>query len=204
MSNEYWAEFKQIGKDVFRFNTRIYLDPISTIESDDRCLGAVVGINPGSAVSSAIGKGIQEIKLNGDGLLPNVRSIVKKSYKEAKETPPVRGYVQVLNLFYLCNPVKEEAISEFAQHNKVEQCPTENQSFPWVWYVWGEPSNNLNHHKIRFKNLKTKQHFYYDNNSKKVVFEPASDAAWPRHTRGFEHNLIVPDISKVIKNVTCL
>lgn len=203
MSHNYWAEFKQIGNDIFRFDTRIYLEPIDAIGENDCCIGAVVGKNPGSAVSSAIGKGIQEIKLNGDKLLPNVRSIVKKSYKVAMETPPVRGYIQVLNLFYLCDPNLEQAKLKFKQCNKVEYCPTENQHFPWVWYLWGDSDIELNPHKRRFDTLDTTNHFYYDNKELGITLAKPSETVLARHTQGLKHDFVVPDIStKLIKKQT--
>jgi len=63
VSYSFWAEFVEIGKDIFRFDTRVYLNRIRSIESRDPCIGAVVGKNPGSAKSVAVGKGIQPIKL---------------------------------------------------------------------------------------------------------------------------------------------
>ena len=96
----YWANFKEIDGNLFRFDTRIYLNNITEPQVGDKCIGAVVGKNPGSAISreSTVIDALVEIELAGDKLLPNVRSIILKSFPEIKRSQ----YVQVLNLFYLC------------------------------------------------------------------------------------------------------
>lgn len=37
--SHFWAKFKQIDNNVFRLNTRIYLQAISTPMKDDKCIG---------------------------------------------------------------------------------------------------------------------------------------------------------------------
>lgn len=198
MSHNYWAKFEKSGEDYFRFDTRIYVSPIKDIQNDDCCIGAVVGKNPGSAQSVAIDNGIQPIELNNDNLLPNVRSIVKKSYGEANIQPPQRGYIQVLNLFYLCNPSLDNAIAAMKKQQNAKNCPTENQSFPWVWYVWGGELETLNPYKKRFSKLKSSNHFYYDQKNSKVVDKIPSLSAFARHTQGLKHDFVVPHIAKLI------
>lgn len=55
MSN-YWAKFKKVDDDTFRFDTRIYLIKISEPSDDYICIGAVVGKNPGSAIAMSAEK----------------------------------------------------------------------------------------------------------------------------------------------------
>ena len=200
MSHFFWAEFVEIGNDTFRFNTRIYLNPVTGIVNGDHCIGAVVGKNPGSAKSIAVGNGIQPIELDGDKLLPTVRNIVIKAYNASGTHIPDRGYVQVLNLFYLCNPNLDKAISELINNSNAQNDPTESLSFPWVWYVWGSKSEMLNPYKRRFTNLNTSNHFYYDKELSKVIAKPASESAFAKHTQGLKHAFVVPYISGVIKN----
>lgn len=199
MPHYFWAEFAESRKDIFRFDTRIYINSINGIENNDCCLGAVVGKNPGSAKSVAIGNGLQPIELDGDKLLPTVRNIVLKSYNEASIQPPQRGYIQVLNLFYLCNPDFAQAISDLKKNQNAQNCLTENLSFPWVWYVWGGASETLNPYKGRFSKLKSSNHFYYDKKKSKVVAKPASVSAFAKHTQGLKHEYLVPYIAEVIK-----
>lgn len=200
MSHLFWAEFKQIENDVFRFNTRIYLNYINEIECSDLCIGAVVGKNPGSAKSSDINNGIQPIILDGDKLLPTVRNIVIKSYDMSGVSIPQRGYIQVLNIFYICERNIGCATTKLV-NNKI--CPNdmaENISFPWVWYVWGGKSKYLNPYKYRFSKLKARNHFYYDKDMSTVITQPATESSFAKHTQGLRHDDIVPHITHLIKS----
>jgi len=202
----FWAEFVKIGNDTFRFDTRIYLKPISKIKRSDHCIGAVVGKNAGSAKSTASEKGLQLIDLDGDKLLPTVRNIIIDSYKRAGDELPKNGYIQVLNLFYLCNPKLNQAISAISTNKEGVNCPTENQKFPWVWYAWGngqckKTSKQLNPYKGRFVNLKSNNHFYLDPKTEKVVSEQPSEIEFAKHIQGLTREHVVPYISELIKNL---
>ncbi len=199
MPHCFWAEFAASGKDIFRFDTRIYIDPVSNIKEKDCCIGAVIGKNPGSAKAAAVGNGIQPIELNGDKLLPSVRNIVLKSYNKADIQPPERAYIQILNLFYLCNPNLNQAVSALKKNQNAANCPTENLSFPWVWYVWGCASKSLNPFKSRFLKLKSDNHFYYDKIRSMVVTGPASVSAFAKHTQGLKHEYVVPYLAGIVK-----
>lgn len=201
MPKYFWAEFIEKGVNIFRFDTRIYINSVNSIEINDNCIGAIVGKNPGSAKSTSIDNGIQPINLDGDKLLPTVRNIIVKSYKESGINCPERGYIQVLNLFYLCNPNLDEALSELKKINCTYTCPTENLFFPWVWYVWGGASNALNPFKTRFSQLNSTNHFYYDKELYKVIDKPASNYSFAKHTQGLRHVLVVPYISDLIKSL---
>lgn len=199
MSHYFWAEFEKVDGDIFRFDTRVYLNAISEIRATDHCVGAVVGKNPGSAKSSAIGKGIQPISLDGDKLLPTVRNVFVKSYGEAGIDLPERGYIQILNLFYLCDENLGQAIATFKENRHAKNCLSENKHFPLIWYVWGDSSDELNPFKERFEQLKSSHHFYYDKVNGNVVSEPASISCFAKHTQGLRHDSVVPYIAKIIK-----
>lgn len=47
----YWAKFKKIDDNIFRFDTRVYLNPTKSPGENDICIGAIVGKNPGSAIA---------------------------------------------------------------------------------------------------------------------------------------------------------
>jgi len=199
MSHYFWAEFEKIGDDIFRFDTRVYLNSISEIRETDHCVGAVVGKNPGAAKPSAIGKGIQPISLDGDKLLPTVRNIFVKSYREAGIDLPERGYIQILNLFYLCDENLGQAIAKLRKNHHAKNCLSENKYFPLIWYVWGDSSDDLNPFKERFKQLQSRHHFYYDKIHDHVVSEPASISCFAKHTQGLRHDSMVPYIAELIK-----
>ena len=198
--SHYWAEFTQLGKDTFRFDTRIYIRSINSTEKSDRCVGAVVGKNPGSAKAGIIGKGIQPIELEGDKLLPTVHNIVKKAYMAAGIQTPERGYIQVLNLFYLCNPDLGKAIIALKENKCARNCSTENRSCPWIWYVWGGASEALTPYQNRLSNLIGNDHFYYDKEKSKVIAESPFATAFAKHTQGLKHDYVVPYIAGLLKN----
>ncbi|MDO9305418.1 MAG: hypothetical protein Q7T77_08795 [Sulfuricurvum sp.] len=194
----YWAKFEKKGSDIFRFDTRIYLNPIETPNENDVCVGAIVGKNPGSAKALNNNVGLQPILLDGDKLLPTVRNIILKSYANAAILVPERGYIQVLNLFYLCEPILSKAILSVKKYTTSIVCDSEKKSFPWVWYVWGSESESLNPFKGRFTNLLTNHHFYYDKANACIVQKMASPNAFAKHTQGLKHEMVVPHLSTLL------
>jgi hypothetical protein len=197
----FWAKFKNFGGDTFRLDTRIYLDNIDSVSDADKCLGAVVGKNPGSAKPSANSDSFQQINLDGDKLLPTVKNIISKSYEKAGIQVPINGYIQILNLFYLCNPKLDKAIAAMENNSSGPRCcESESKYFPWAWYVWGRPSEKLDPYKIRFSLLNTPNHFFYDNNGCEVVSRCPAISETARHTQGLKHELIVPYIAEIVKN----
>ena len=196
----YWAKFIKIGRDTFRYDTRIYLQLISEPKDSDACIGAIVGKNPGSAkASDPLSIALQQISLDDDKLLPNVRSIVSKAYERAEKEIEPRGYIQVLNIFYLCNPDLDEAIAVMSTHNNPVPCQSESMQFPWVWYVWGGENSTLSKFKVRFSGLKAKRHFYFDPVIKKVIDQKPCLRDFARHTQGLTHDVVVDYISELIK-----
>lgn len=195
----FWAEFRKINNEMFRFNTRIYLNNILTPEENDICIGAVVGKNPGTAKPSNVVGCIQPINLDGDKLLPNVRSILLKSYARENLSIPERGYVQVLNLFYLCNANLEEAINSINKIPSPIICNSEEKLFPWLWYLWGGSDFSLNKFKNRFASINTKSHFYYNQSAARIENSAATKDSFARHTQGLSHELVVPYIASILK-----
>lgn len=196
----YWAKFRKYEGDLFRFDTRVYLQPVKGIDETDHCLGAVVGKNPGSAKPLIGARGMRPISLDGDKCLPIIKSIILKSYRQINSAPPPNSYIQVLNLFYLCEPRLSEAIKKLKVHNRMRKCPSEKRTFPWVWYVWGGASSRLNPYKKRFGKLNTANHFYLDKHVSKVIAMPASTSDFAKHTQGLKHELVLPHIAGLLKS----
>lgn len=98
MANYYWAKFENIGNNIHRYDTRVYLIEINKPSDNDKCLGAIVGKNPGSA-RGAISNELIQIDLQGDKLLPTVRNIFENAYKKCAKEILENSYIQVLNLF---------------------------------------------------------------------------------------------------------
>ncbi|MFH1729776.1 MAG: hypothetical protein ABIA04_15295 [Pseudomonadota bacterium] len=196
----YWAIFKKDGSNIFRFDTRIYLESIAKPEANDTCIGAIAGKNPGSAKPTDLSiSGIQKIKLSNDKLLPNVRSIVEKAYEYSNKTYSRNSYIQVQNLFYLCNPSLDEAIIELSNYDKPPKCDSENRVFPWRWYVWGGSNKkNIANLKKRFIHEGALNNIYYHTESKCIKNQMPDLDHSARHTQGLSHDLIVPSIAKLL------
>ena len=197
--NNYWAKFERRNNNIFRFDTRVYLNLLGKQTDKDICIGAVVGKNPGSALPSLSDcTSLQEIELDGDKLLPNIRSILLKSYKRSKKLIQKNSYIQVLNLLYVCNKDLFQAIKTIAGYPNPIICDTEKKKFPFLWYLWGNDNKNLNSYKKRFYDLDAKTHFYLDTNTKGIIsnYPAMNDSA--RHTQGLSHELVVPYISNIL------
>ena len=160
--SSFLAKFTKSEYGIFRYDTRIYLEPTNAPSDKDYCIGAIVGKNPGSAKSSDINlNGYDVIDLDRDKLLPTVRNIFLKYRQNIKSGE----YIQVLNLFYLCDKNLDGAIKKYdtiLDNDLI--CKTEKKSFPFVWYVWGGSSSKLNKYKERFSDISTKKNFFFHKN----------------------------------------
>jgi len=182
--NNYWAIFEKRKNNFFRFDTRVYLNLLGNPTDKDICIGAVVGKNPGSALPSLYNcPTLQEIELDGDQLLPNIRSIFLKAYKRSNKLMQKNSYIQVLNLLYICNKDLSQAIKTIADYPNQIICDTEEKHFPFLWYLWGNDNKNLNLYKNRFYDLVANIHFYLDTNTKVIIpnYPALNDSA--RHTQ---------------------
>ncbi len=194
----YWARFEQSEGHLFRYDTRIYLTKINKPSEYDRCIGAVVGKNPGSAQPSDINNSsLQKIDIGRDQLLPNVRTIIEKAFLCSGKVIAHNSYIQVLNLMYICNKDLDEAIKKYKGLLNPKICETEGKFFPFIWYVWGPKHKDLDKLKHRFTKISTNAHFYYDNFSEKFTIQyPNNNPA--RHTQGLRHDLVVPHMAKIV------
>jgi len=195
----YWAKFEKIAKDTFRFDTRVYLNLMKNPSNTDQCIGAIVGKNPGSAVPLGHIKGVlQKVDLDGDKLLPNIRSIFLKAYKLKKKTISKNVYIQVLNLMYVCDKDLTVAIKKISAHPGQIICDTEKKDFPFMWFVWGSDNKKLNIYKDRFAPLSRGKNFYLDTKTGIVITNTPGSESSARHTQGLKHDLVVPYISRII------
>lgn len=195
----FWAKFDQISNELFRYDTRIYLNNIQKPLKNDRCLGAIVGKNPGSAKPMHPNcRKIQPINLDGDKLLPCVRNIILKSYESKRKNIPNRTYIQVLNLFYLCNKDLNQAINQINNIQQTVVCQTEQNKFNWLWYVWGGRNPRLDSFKKRFLSINSDLHFFLDKNSNHIQQFIPSQKDFAKHIQGMRHDKIVPFISTII------
>ncbi len=108
--------------------------------------------------------------------------------------------MQVLNLFYLCEPNLNLAINEAKEKAIQGICETEKEIFPFVWFAWGGSNNFLNSYKGRFTSIKTSLPFYYDFGDNKITEETPKVNSSVKHTQGLQHNLVVPYIATLLND----
>lgn len=206
----YWARFEEIpprSGNWFRFDTRIYLDDMTNPKDNDMCIGAVVGKNPGAALPSNSNiLVLQPIALGKDKLLPTVRNRVLDAYKALNAPLPDRAYIQVLNLFYLCDPNLDAAIKAAdnfqKMHGDLPPDPAEEKGFPWIWFVWGGDDKFLNPFKDRFRRGNPKPVFLGKTSMPgqyQGVYDFPPDDVLARHTQGVSSTQIVDAISEVME-----
>ena len=126
--SHYYAGFLNIGNDCFRWDTRIYLNKGAYTQHQGTCVGAVVAKNPGSAVAGGSTWG--PLQIGRDRLLPDVRRIFTEAYSHLNYTARTNTcarvgdeYVQVLNLFYLREPILSQALTKIQPYKQ-----------PGVWF----------------------------------------------------------------------
>ncbi len=183
---------------MLRFDTRVYLQPCDRPRGRDRAIGCIVGKNPGSATPACITGDLQPIILQGDRFLPTVRAIVRKAYEAAAQAPPAGAYVQILNLFYLCNRNLAQAKRGFAELEMPPLCTTERKRFPWQWFAWGGPDPMLDPLKDRYLGRRAKEAFFLSGASKRVHIGKPGPGDHARHTQGMRHEPVVRYLSKQI------
>jgi hypothetical protein len=154
----YFARFEEIDGDLYRFDTRIYLTDGSPSE-ESSCIGAVIGINPGSARPKKLSEHC-ELELRKDKLLPYVRNRFVAAHRELGTVVSRGAYVQVLNLFYLCNQDLNQALNRLRELKEPPVCPSEKLNFQLAWYAWGCESELLAPLKQRFLARRDQNPFY--------------------------------------------
>jgi len=138
MPNMYYAEFKTHSLSgcsyQYRHDTRIYLSGFSGNRLGGRCLGAFIGKNPGSASGLSLGWG----RIEEDTTLRLIRSVWLKSMVYNKVQAKAGDYIQILNLFYLCNPAYGQAVRLANKHALYFPDTAEGQNFEKIWWGIGD------------------------------------------------------------------
>ena len=199
----YFARFERHGSDLFRLDTRIYLDDVSECTPQDCVIGAVVAKNPGSALpTNEAALGMQPIDLNRGMLLRTVRSIVIKAYTQSKQSWPTGAYVQVLNLFYLRDARFRSALKRISQVPEPPVDRAEQKVFPWTMYLWGRTDERIKRFTARFSTLIAPHHFYFDKNLNRLVFDRPDENSFAKHTQGLSQKPIVEYLATLVASET--
>jgi hypothetical protein len=159
----YYALFIDRDGRRFRFDTRIYLCDCEDHKQEDGkgiCLGAFVGLNPGSAEpwkESDVGTWN---RICEDGTL----RLIRRCFLEAggREMSPC-AFVQVWNLFYLCDPESKKAIRDARKLGPPRTCPREGPlPLKMVWYGWGSSVPWLENRTKYFVDIGPEKGVYYE------------------------------------------
>lgn len=191
----YYARFEPVAEQVFRFDTRIYLGKHNTEEGGE-CVGAIVGKNPGSAKPTQLGV-LAPLNLAGDKMLPSVRNRFIAAYQKAGKSIPANAFVQVWNLFYLCNPNLGAACSEMSRSVNPTLCPSENKKPKITWFAWGGNDGYLNPFKQRFL-ADQGSGFYYNHRSRMIVSRIPSITDFAKHPQGMPATPIVNHLAGLL------
>ncbi len=191
----YYARFESVADYVFRFDTRIYLGDHKLDESGE-CVGAIVGKNPGSARLRQLGV-LAPLDLHGDKMLPFVRNRFVAAYEKAGKAFPPNAFVQVWNLFYLCNADLGAACTAINSFANPPLCSTEGRKLKVVWFAWGGDDSRLNPFKCRF--ISGQQGgFYYSGITKSIVILTPSASDFAKHTQGMPKRPVVNHLAGVL------
>jgi hypothetical protein len=99
---------------------------------------------------------------------------------------------------YICDKDLSSAIEKNSKYTERLICETEEKSFPFLWYVWGNSNKNLDKFKERFGNIKANNHFYFNTKEKMMMDNSPTSNDPARHTQGLSHDLVVTFISKIL------
>jgi hypothetical protein len=218
MSCYAYARFEEHGGQLFRFDTRVYLDENQhSLDEKAECVAAIVAKNSGSAKPA---DGVQPdtwapVNLDADNMLTLVRKWFMDAYHQVYEPIPANAFVQVWNLFYLCDRKLSKACSAIREFPEPPACPSESTSKPkLVWFAWGGGNNRvascLNAFKDRFLLRGYINSFYFGNassfgwNPKSATLRSCAPTArdFAKHPQGLLASPIVDHLSFLIKRTS--
>ena len=197
----YYAQFVPHGGAIFRMDTRIYLSGSPASQDDGKRVAAIIGKNPGAALTGANG-GWGELKLAGDNMLPSVRNRFIEAYQLAGKQIPKLAFVQVWNLFYLCNKDLVSAVNSIDQITSAPRCRREEDGHtpPIVWFAWGGDNPHLNKYKERFLKTDTRlgHVFFYDYNQKMIRTQFPEAVSHVKHPQGLPRQPVVKHLATIL------
>ncbi|MCI5895844.1 MAG: hypothetical protein SOT13_05765 [Candidatus Aphodousia sp.] len=162
-----------------RLNTRLWLTK-PNLSQKTHCLGAVIGLNPGSASPYAGQFGQTDSTMNF------ILASFREAFKNLNRTIPDNCYVQMLNTFYL-----KEHDSNLALQIRVEKSigvidPEEQSRFPFLWFAWGKAAKPEDYARFLIREepccwMDEKQNVFFEKpTDKSVVRHPLFSQKTPR------------------------
>lgn len=194
-----FAKFVRHNGQLFRFDTRIYLDDGAVPSRGDRCIAAIVAKNPGSAQPTKLGE-LAPLLLAGDRLIPYVRKRFREGYKEAGVGATAKEYVRVCNLFYLCNKNLRYAVTALKEVGYPPEWTGEPTMPPLVWFAWGGPDRRLDAYKMQFLEMETPRPFFYETATRQIASRCPTVNCKARHTQGMRAEPVVAHLAMYLKS----
>jgi|TARA_B100001971_G_scaffold61777_1_gene56697 hypothetical protein len=129
-----YAQFELSNDSTFRIKTYLCLE-----NKMEKCIGAVVMINPGGAKPKG---GYSKIKeATPDKTMIQIENCVLRAYDIKGISRPNEGYIEIFNLFNLREPSPKKAIERYAimkpKNSLMESQIKIKPNTPWVWLAWG-------------------------------------------------------------------
>lgn len=178
--------------ELIRHNTRLWFNRPASLPVQAECVGAVVGLNPGSAKGEMDSS--QETVGYCDATMSRILSTFKIAYSLKNKAIPNNAYIQMLNLFYLRDPDSCAALNLREKNMRLMQTlhdPAESRTFPFFWLAWGQSARPED--VARFLSGRQERCCWVDSGLN-FHYEPPKDAGLVRHplcrTKGFtmRHN----------------
>jgi hypothetical protein len=132
-------------------------------------------------------------------MLPSVRNRFFEAYKLAEKAMPKGAFIQVWNLFYLCDKNLRGALKTVCKINSRVVCSTETGVLPRiVWFAWGGDDKNLNAFKARFLDRQFTHAFFFDKFNNKVCARSPTRTSFAKHPQGLRAQPIVEHLANIL------
>ena len=128
------ANFKEMEGKLFRFDTKLWFDRPPR-GGEGVCVGAVMGLNPGSS-QPAKEKGFVTV----DPTMGNILAAFERAAENLGRSLPVGAFVRMWNLLYVCDSEEGSAISLWMENPHWTSASyldkTEKEKAPFLWLAW--------------------------------------------------------------------
>lgn len=142
-----YAEW-DVGTFTVRKDTRVYFLDSTTHDQEQRnCVGTIWMCNPGTKYESGSKKVRLKTSLRWgrwpgsdlDETIKIIVAVIEEAKRQAALHNRVMGqedYVEVLNLFYLCESERDKALKQLRRLSPYCESPCQNPRFSWL--AWGD------------------------------------------------------------------
>lgn len=202
----YYAKFKRENNHTIRTDTRIYFGKEKPNSIEGNCLGIFFLKNPGSA-SPKIFDELCELEIKNDKTLPWIANTYLQVIPEVKPDISNNDYIRVLNLFTICEPDIDLAISLLQKYNCYLES-FEYSKLPFLFIGWGndERLNSLREKYLPELKIFNEVAFYveYSHLNRKIncILREGlpSNGMKVKHPIGLRQSIVVEKIKNILFN----